>query len=257
MKKNLLLFALGLVTFMPAHAQWNSWNTSSTISGVFGAINHGIESAERKKAMEIHAKEKAEYEQSFKDAMESAKDYEGGEYWDDALTKYEEGAKLNCKYGYTDQMQITRKINDLYVKVGRTEEGPSILNNAKVTLDDYSKYRYVRENPVYVNKKQTNTKILRVACSDTETRLEMEYESFGVKNGMNVRGTAYIKGNKGGKKELVGVENIVMAPATTIVPWPYQKLRFALIFEALPEEAKEFDFIEPSSSWQFKDIKCK
>ena len=65
MKKNLLLFALGLVTFMPAHAQWNSWNTSSTISGVFGAINHGIESAERKKQMEIHAKEKAQYEQSF------------------------------------------------------------------------------------------------------------------------------------------------------------------------------------------------
>jgi hypothetical protein len=41
---------------------------------VFGAINHGIESAERKKAMEIHAKEKVEYEQSFKDAMESAKE---------------------------------------------------------------------------------------------------------------------------------------------------------------------------------------
>lgn len=53
MKKSLFLFALGLVTFMPAHAQWNSWNTSSTISGVFGAINHGIESAERKKQMEI------------------------------------------------------------------------------------------------------------------------------------------------------------------------------------------------------------
>ena len=64
-----------------------------------------------------HAREKVQYEQSFKDAMESAKDYEGGEYWEDALGKYEEAAKLNCKYGYTDQMQITRKINDLYVKL--------------------------------------------------------------------------------------------------------------------------------------------
>ena len=57
MKKNLIIFALGLAAVMPAKAQWSSWNTSSTISGVFGAINHGIESAERKKAMEIHAKE--------------------------------------------------------------------------------------------------------------------------------------------------------------------------------------------------------
>jgi hypothetical protein len=257
MKKNLMILALGLAAVMPAKAQWTNWNTSSTISGVFGAINHSIESAERKKAMEIQAQEKAQYEQSFKDAMESAKDYEGGEYWEEALEKYEEAAKLNCKYGYTDQMQITRKINGLYEKAGRTEEGPSILNNAKVTLADYSKYRYVRENPVYVNKKSTGTKILRVACSDTETRLEMEAETSGVNLGCNVKGNAYIKGNKGGKLELVGVENITIAPANTKIPWPGQKLRFALIFQPLPENATEFDFIEPSSTWKFQDIKCK
>ena len=90
MKKNLIILALGLAAVLPANAQWTNWNTSSAISGVFGAINHSIESAERKKAMEIHAREKVQYEQSFKDAMESAKDYEGGEYWEDALGKYEE-----------------------------------------------------------------------------------------------------------------------------------------------------------------------
>ena len=257
MKKSLLLFALGLITVLPTKAQWTNWNTTSTISGVFGAINHSIESAERKKQMEIHAKEKAQYEQSFKDAMESARDYEGGEYWDDALTKYEEAAKLNCKYGYTDQMQITRKINDLYVKAGRTEDGPSILNNAKTILADYSKYRYVRENPVYVNKKSTTTKIVRVACSDTETRLEMEYEGTYVNAGASIKGTTYIKGNKGGKLDLVGVENITMAPNATKTPWPGQKLRFVLIFPPLPDNATEFDLIEPSSEWKFKDIRCK
>ena len=257
MKKTIILFALGLVTFMPAQAQWNSWNTSSTISGVFGAINHGIESAERKKQMEIHAREKAQYEQSFKDAMESAKDFEGGEYWADALDKYEEAAKLNCRYGYSDQRQITRKINDLYVKAGRTEDGPSILNNAKTILPDYSQYRYVRENPVYVNKKVTNTKIVRVACSDTETRLEMECEASIMNEGWHIKGKGYVKGNKGGKQELTGVENITVAPATTKIPWPYQKLRFALIFQPLPDNATEFDFIVPSSVWQFKNIKCK
>ena len=198
-----------------------------------------------------------EFEQSFKDAMYEAREFEKQESWEEALEKYEEAAKLNCKYGYTDQQTLSRKITNLYVKVGREDDGPSILNNAKTILPDYSQYRYVRENPVYVNKKQTNTKIVRVACSDKETRLEMEYESRGVKKGMYVRGTAYIKGNKGGKLELVGIENITMAPATTVVPWPYQKLRFALIFPPLPEEAKEFDFIVPSGTWQFKDIKCK
>jgi hypothetical protein len=66
-----------------------------------------------------------------------------------------------------------------------------------------------------------------------------------------------IKGNKGGKLTLVSVENITLAPAWTYIPWPYQKLRFVLIFPPLPDNATEFDLIEPSSSWQFKDIKCK
>ena len=253
-----MILALGLAAMLPAKAQWTHYDTQSTISGVLGVFNHSIESAERKKAMEIQAQEKAQYEQSFRDAMEEAKSYEESEKWEDALGKYEEAAKLNCKYGYTDQQQITRKINGLYEKAGRTEEGPSILNNAKVTLADYSKYRYVRENPVYVNKKNASTiKIVRVACSDKETRVELEIEAPSSNYGVNFRGSTYIKGNKGGKQTLASIENIVLYPAYTRIPWPYQKLRFALIFPPLPEEAKEFDLIEPSSIWQFKDIKCK
>lgn len=258
MKKNLFILVLGVAAVLPAQAQWTNWNTSSAISGVFGAINHSIESAERKKAMEIHAKEKLEYEQSFKEAMESAKDYEGGEYWEEALEKYEEAAKLNCKYSYTDQRNITNKITGLYVKAGRENDGPSILHNAEVTLADYSAYRFMRENPVFVNKKNANgVKILRVACSDRETRVEMEIEAYSANVSVYIKGSAYIKGNKGGKLGLVSVQNVTMAPAKTFIPWPYQKLRFALIFPALPEDAKEFDLIEPSTTWQFKDIKCK
>jgi hypothetical protein len=109
-----------------------------------------------------------------------------------------------------------------------------------------------------VNKKEaTGTKILRVACSDTETRLEIEVEALFMNYWASIKGQAYIKGNKGGKKQLVSVENIAMSPAKTDIPWPGQKLCFALIFEGLPEDAKEFDFVEPSSSWKFKGIKCK
>lgn len=258
MKKSLVLIALGMLAYMPAQAQWTHYDTQTTIDGVFGAINHSIESAERKKQMEIHAREKAEYEQSFKDAMQEAKDAEQNENWEEALNKYEEAAKLNCNYDYTDQQQITRKINELYVKNGRTKEGPSILNNAKTILADYSPYRYVRENPIFVNKKgASGVSILRVACSDKETRVEMEFEARKMNAYASVVGKTYIKGNKGGKQELVSADNITVYPAKTTVPWPYQKLRFALIFEPLPEEAKEFDLVMPDSSWQFKDIKCK
>ena len=259
MKKILLLAVLGLLIAHPSNAQtWNSWDTRSTIDGVLNLGKAVIESAERKKEMEIMARQKVEFEQSFQDAMTEAKNYEQNQNWEEALEKYEEAAKLNCKYGYTDQRSLSSKITGLYVKAGREDDGPSILHNAEVTLPDYSAYRYMRENPVYVNKKKANNvKILRVACSDKETRIEMEYESSSASASAYMNGGTYIKGNKGGKLGLESVQNVTMAPAKTIIPWPYQKLRFALIFPALPEEAKEFDLIEPSSTWQFKDIKCK
>lgn len=258
MKKNLLLAALGLLMAVPASAQWTNYDTQSAIRGVFGIANAAIESSERKKEMEILARQKVEFEQSFQDAMAEAKDFESKENWEEALEKYEEAAKLNCKYSYTDQRNITNKITGLYVKAGRENDGPSILHNAEVTLADYSAYRFMRENPVFVNKKNANgVKILRVACSDRETRVEMEIEAYSANISVYIKGSAYIKGNKGGKLGLVSVQNVTMAPAKTFIPWPYQKLRFALIFPALPEDAKEFDLIEPSTTWQFKDIKCK
>ena len=257
-KKTFLLFALGLTIALPGKAQWTNYDTQSTLRGVFGLANAAIESAERKKEMEILARQKVEFEDSFKEAMAEAKEAETAEQWEDALGKYEEAAKLNCKYSYTDQHSISQKISSLYVKAGRSDDGPSILHNAEVTLADYSAYRYMRENPVFVNKKQASgVKILRVACSERETRVEMEIEAYSANLPVYIKGTAYIKGDKGGKLGLASVQNVTMAPAKTFIPWPYQKLRFALIFPALPEEAKEFDLIEPSTTWQFKDIKCK
>ena len=257
-RKKALITLLGLTMMLPASAQsWNSWDTRSTISGVLGVANAAIESAERRKEMEIMARQKVEFEQSFQDAMTEAKAYEQQENWEEALEKYEEAAKLNCKYGYTDQHGLSRKITSLYVKGGREDDGPSILHNDQTILPDYSQYRYVRENPVYVNKKQTTTRIVRVACSYWETRLEMETEASFADYWAAASGKGYIKGNKGGKLTLAATENISMAPARTYIPWPYQKLRFVLIFPPLPDNATEFNFIVPSSSWQFKDIKCK
>lgn len=257
MKKILLSIALGLSVAAPAAAQWSSYNTHRAISGIFGIAEKSIESAERKKEMEILARQKTEFQSDFQDAMQEAKAYEAKQDWENALDKYEEAATLNCKYEYIDQRSISNKITNLYVKAGREVDGPSPLNNAKTILADYSGYRYVRENPIYKNKRAASTKMVRVACSAKETRLEFECESTLRNDAVYIKGSSYVKGNKGGKLSLVSVENITMAPVETYIPWPYQKLRFALIFEPLPEDATEFDFIEPSSEWKYKEIKCR
>ena len=256
-KKVILSTLLLLSATVVAHAQWTNWDTQTTIRGVFGATNALIESAERKKQMEIEAQQKVQFEQSFKSTMAEAKELEGFEQWEDALDKYEDAASLNCKYGYVDQRNLTNKITSLYKKAGRDEPGPSILNNDKVTLSDYSGYRYMKENPIYTSKKNGTGRILRVACSATETRVEIECEALKANSGASIPGNTYIKGNRGGKLELTGVENITIAPATISIPWPYQKLRFALIFPPLPADATEFDFVAPKTVWMFKDIKCR
>ena len=64
-KRNVLVLVLGLVIALPASAQWDRWHTSTAISGVLGVASQAIQSAERKKEMEILARQKVEFEQSF------------------------------------------------------------------------------------------------------------------------------------------------------------------------------------------------
>ena len=189
---------------------------------------------------------------------EEAKRLEKEGSWEDALSKYEEASKLNCDYGYTDQKGLSMKITSLYAKAGRTEDGPSVVNNPSVTLADYSQYRFTLQNPISRGKKSNyNTKIVRVSCSDTETRIELETESDEPGDALYIKPQTYIKSKHSDKLRLSSVENITVAPTITRIPWPYQKLRFALIFPALPAEDGEFDLIEPSSDWKFKELRCR
>ncbi|MBQ1584058.1 MAG: hypothetical protein II078_03235 [Muribaculaceae bacterium] len=257
MKKQLLILVMAL-SALTTNAQWNNWHTTSAISGGLGLLGSLIESSERKKAMEIWEREKKQYQATFQGVYEEAKELEKQEKWSEALDTYEEVAKLNCDYGYTDQKNISAKITSLYAKAGRTEEGPSVVNNPSVVLPDYSKYRFTLQNPISKGKKDnTQTKILRVSCSDTETRIEMECEANSPDYAIYIKPKTYITSKHSSKLRLSSVENITVAPTLTKIPWPYQKLRFALIFPALPAEDAEFDLIEPSSDWKFKDIRCQ
>ena len=165
MKKQLLILVMAL-SALTTNAQWNNWHTTSAISGGLGLLGSLIESSERKKAMEIWEREKKQYQATFQGVYEEAKELEKQEKWSEALDTYEEVAKLNCDYGYTDQKNISAKITSLYAKAGRTEEGPSVVNNPSIVLSDYSKYRFTLQNPISKGKKDnTQTKILRISCS--------------------------------------------------------------------------------------------
>lgn len=161
--KKILMMVLMAGIALSTNAQWNNWHTTQAISGGVGIIGSIIASSERKKAMEIFEREKAQYQPTFEKVYNEAKSLESEEKWADALDKYEEAAKLNCDYGYTDQKSVTLKINSLYEKAGRTEEGPSVLNNKTTILPDYTRYRFTALNPISKGKKDnTQTKIVRV-----------------------------------------------------------------------------------------------
>ncbi len=232
--------------------------TDRIASGVLSGIGLILDSQERKQHAEIYAREKVQFQPAFNAAMEEARQLEAEGKMADALAKYEEAAELNWRYEYSDQRNLTRKITSLYVPAGRTDDGPSVINNDKVTLPDYSRYRVTRENPICkADKDAVNIKIVRVCCSDSETRVELEYENVDRAIYASVPPDTYIKGKKSGKLRIVQVENIAVKPARTLIEQPYQRLRFALIFPALSLQDNEFELKMPGKVWNFKNIPCK
>ena len=250
-------FYITMVAFVAISMTMNAQYTQTDriAQGVLNGINSVLDSQERKQRAEIQTREKAQYQVDFNAAMDEARELEEDGKYAEALAKYEEAAVLNWNYGYTDQRNITRKITSLYGPAGRTEEGPSVINNDKVTLSDYSGYRFMRENPIFkADKNAGNIKILRVCCSDTETRVEFEYENDEAKA---VSADTYIKGKKSGKLRIVQAQNIGVKPSKALIEQPYQRLRFALIFPPMSLEDNEFELKMPGKYWNFKNIPCK
>jgi hypothetical protein len=195
MIKHFLLFlAIGLTTATATRAQWTQ--TDRLANDALTGLNAVLGSIERQQQNKIFSEEKARYRQVFDDAYAAAKAFEAEKNYEEALLKYEEASKLNVKYGYTNQQPLSIKLTNLYPLAGRSEEGPSILNNATVTLSDYSGYRYMKENPIYKTKKENSwVKITRVCCSDKETRVEFECTPKDGSAKVYAMPKTYIKGN--------------------------------------------------------------
>ena len=116
----------------------------------------------------------------------------------------------------------------------------------------------MRETPICQAKKmRTETRIIRVCLSDKETRIEFECENPYCPGAVSADSKTYIKGNKGGKLGLVSTDNVELAPGKVIVPFPFQKLRYALIFPPLPTEATSFEAVDGRGYWKFINIKTR
>ena len=63
---------------LTVQAQWNNWHTTQAISSGFGLLESIVESAERKKAMEIWEREKKQYQPTFKEANGDRRELGGG-----------------------------------------------------------------------------------------------------------------------------------------------------------------------------------
>ena len=254
--KKILLTLCAIFTSLACSAQWTQ--TDRTLQQIGDGLKAVLGSVEREQAAKLQAQQKAQFQAAFNEAYETAKILEESGSYAEALSKYEEAAKLNCDYGYIDQHKLSNKITSLYKLAGMKEEGASILNNDKVTLSDYSAYKFMRENPICQAKKmRTNTRILRVCLSDKETRIEFECENPYCPGAVSAHPKTYIKGNKGGKLGIVSTDNVELAPGRVIVPFPFQKLRYALIFPPLPPEATSFEAVDGRGYWKFTDIKTR
>lgn len=71
--KKILMMVLMAGIALSTNAQWNNWHTTQAISGGVGIIGSIIASSERKKAMEIFEREKAQYQPTFEKVYNEAK----------------------------------------------------------------------------------------------------------------------------------------------------------------------------------------
>lgn len=260
-----LIVAIALLSSAnTASAQW-FWRTQqdrnlTTISNTtIGLADMIIGSVERARQEKLYAQEKERMYPEFIDKQELAEDAYKSQDWSKALPLYCDLARLNDHFNWSfgDQGILVSRITECAKNSNHKVEGPSVYNNDKITLSDYSKYTRNIENPVYTcSKKEVYATITRVCANNKETRVEMEFTNpYAGSIAVSIKGKTYIKGKKSGKLELLRVENLTLAPKGTDIEFGKQTLRFALTFPALSPEDAKFDFTEPSSKWKYKDIK--
>lgn len=126
----------------------------------------------------------------------------------------------------------------------------------RIDFDYTSHYNKVYNSPK-IDKNKTDIKILAIEATDEKTVVTVEYTNlkYPVYGWYDILPTACIVDTSGEKFRLLTTENCSIDPEKTYIDYR-ETAKFQLIFEAIPKECHQIDFIESSeeSSWNIYGI---
>ena len=137
------------------------------------------------------------------------------------------------------------------------------LSKIKASSIDFSKvksFNNVIKSPVAKTTKTSDTAIMGIEQTNEYTALYCSYTNtqYPVGGWYSISPDAYLRDKATGKRyKCIATENCAISPDQTQINLNETK-RFVLYFQAIPQSAKEIDFVESDdSSWQFYGIKLK
>ncbi len=142
----------------------------------------------------------------------------------------------------------------------KAKEALAKMNSSSMDFSKGKTFNDVIKTPVIKTAKSFNTKIVGVEKTNEYIALYCTYTNteYEVGGWYSISPDAYLRDKATGKRyKCIAAENCAMSPLQTSIDLNETK-KFILYFQALPQNAKEIDFVESDeSSWQFYGIKLK
>lgn len=142
----------------------------------------------------------------------------------------------------------------------KAKEELAKMNASSIDFSKGKTFNNVIKTPIIKTAKSLNTKIIGIEMTNEYTALYCTYTNteYEIGGWYSISPDAYLRDKASGKRyKCIAAENCEMSPEQTSIDLNETK-KFVLYFQAIPQNAKEIDFVESDdSSWQFFGIKLK
>ena len=185
------------------------------------------------------------------------------------IGKLEKASYLHNSYYYRGLANkklgnLTDAYKDLEkaIELGSSEANEELakMNASSIDFSKSKSFNEVVKAPIMKTAKSTDIKIVGIEKTNEYTALYCTYTNtkYSVGGWYSISPDAYIRDKASGKRyKFITAENCAMSPEQTSIELKETK-KFVLYFQAIPQNAKEIDFVESDdSSWQFFGIKLK
>ncbi|MBR1775258.1 MAG: hypothetical protein IJ759_07020 [Bacteroidales bacterium] len=188
------------------------------------------------------------------------------ERYSEAKDYFSECARLNTTYNFGYDKVIDDIINECNRRIKQKEDMSKFQQVIPFQGEihtfkgvNYTNFSKRTNRPSYTTPVANSLcKITRILQSKSETRVEFEYvNNFDAEGWCSINSmTKLIEKETGKQLILKRVEGIKITPQKTIFSYKGEVLYFALIFDALSQNAKTIDIIEEdiNSPWKFLNI---